>query len=686
MFIVPTGTTLPRRKASLGVFGGVIVALCTTGAVGCRDKNGPPRPLPTPMLDTVAALRPGMAAANVPIANYKIDARFEPAQHVITATQTLHWTNRGASTVDVLPFHLYLNAFKNEQSLFMVSSGGQLRGVQASATAGSWGYITLESVQVAGSELLAKLRYPGPGQDRTVVEVPLSEPLAPGASIDVTMRFSAQLPEVFARTGYWHDFHMVGQWFPKIGVRVGAPGFEQWDCVPFHGNSEFFADFGTYDVNITAPTSYAIAATGVLTDVKDSTDGWRTHTFNAQAVHDFAWMADPFMLVLHGDAQLESGTVDVRVWYRPEQLAYARRHLVAAVGTVEQLSKMLVPYPYSVLTVIDPPPEAADSAGGMEYATLVTTAGDHALARRGLRLPEYTTVHEVGHQWFQGILASNEHNEAWLDEGLNEWVDGHVMTKIFGDGNNGVDWMSWRADVTALRRAMASPEASLEPIVTTTDAFANFDTYAAVTYGNTMAAMMTLENVVGAEKFMAAMKQYAQTWAFKHPTGSDFFTSLRTSLGDIEWFIGPAFLQNATVELSIKKTSCTPLTPPRGVFDDEKGHRVINASDAPSTGAFKCEVLLANRGDLPVPVEIDVEFADHTVEHFTWPARTGKWHRFTFERNSPIAVVHLDPDKKIVMDAPFDNWIRKNGDASSAYRASARMAFWTQTLMQVVGL
>lgn len=686
MYILPHGSTLLLRRASLGVFIGVVVALTTVGSTGCRDKNGPPRPLQPPLVDNVAALRPGMATAMVAPANYKIDARFDPAQHVVTATQTLHWTNTGASAVDMLPFHLYLNAFKNDQSLFMLSSGRQLRGVHAGASAGTWGFITLESVQVAGSELLSKLRYPGPGEDRTVVEVPLSAPVAPGASIDVTMRFSAQLPEVFARTGYWHDFHMVGQWFPKIGVRVGAPGFEQWDCVPFHGNSEFFADFGSYDVTITAPTSYAIAATGVLTAVKDSTDGWRTHSFNAQAVHDFAWMADPFMLVLHADAQLESGKVDVRVWYRPEQLAYARRHLVAAVGTVELLSKMLVPYPYAVLTVIDPPPEAADSAGGMEYATLATTAGDHALARRGLRLPEYTTVHEVAHQWFQGILASNEHNEAWLDEGLNEWVDGHVMTKLFGGGNNAVDWLSWRADATALRRAMLSPEASLAPIVTTTDAFASFDNYASVTYGNTMVAMMTLENLVGSDKFLAAMKQYAQTWAFKHPTGSDFFASLRASLGDIDWFVGPAFLQNASVELSVTKANCTPLTPPRGVFDDSKGHRVINASDAPSTGAFTCEVLVANRGALPVPVEIDIEFADHTVEHFTWPARTGNWHRFSFERNSPIAVVHLDPNNNLVMDAPFDNWTRKNGDASSSFRAGARMAFWAQTLMQVVGL
>lgn len=658
------------------------LALC----VGCREKNGPPRPLQPPQVDTAPALRPGQPVADVTTANYKIDARLDPNAHSITASQTLTWTNRGASAVEMLPFHLYLNAFKNDQSLFMLSSGGQLRGARIGNDSTSWGFINVESVQVAGSELINKVRYPGPGADRTVMELPLAAAVAPGATIEVSMRFTAQLPEVFARTGYWHDFHIVGQWFPKIGVRAGAPGFEQWDCPAFHGSAEFFADFGTYDVAITAPNTHAIAATGVLTDVKDTPDGIRTHTFHAEAVHDFAWMADPFMLTLHGDAHVDGGTVDVRVLYRPEQLSYARRHLTAAIGTVELLSKMLRPYPYSVLTVIDPPPEATEGAGGMEYPTFVTTAGDHALARRGLRLPEFVTVHEVGHQWFQGMLASNEQQEAWLDEGLNEWVDGHVMESLYGDGEDAIDWMSWRANITALRRAFASPENSLAPIATTPDAYVDFDAYAATTYGNTMFAMMTLENIVGSDKFLAAMKQYAQAWAFKHPTGSDFLASLRSSLGNIDWFVGPALQQNASVQVSLEKARCAPLTPPRGVFDDDKGHRVITAKDAPSTGAFRCEVVVANRGGVQVPVEVEVEFADGTTERLVWPQQTGNWHRFTLEHNTPIAAVRLDPDHKLVMDNPFNNSIRSHGDGSASLRAGARVAFWTQSLMQVVGL
>jgi len=123
--------------------------------------------------------------------------------------------------------------------------------------------------------------------DESVVELPLVTPVEPGATIEVAFKFTAQLPEVFARTGYKGDFHMVAQWFPKIGVRTGTPGAEHWECRPHHAFSEFFADFGTYDVVLTAPSTYVVAATGVLTAVAEAAGGTRTYSYRAEDVHDF---------------------------------------------------------------------------------------------------------------------------------------------------------------------------------------------------------------------------------------------------------------------------------------------------------------------------------------------------------------------------------------------------------------
>jgi hypothetical protein len=318
----------------------VLVAIALAA---CSRDHGPPRPRAMPKIDAGPALRGGGPARSPRNASYKIEARLDPARHQIAASETLTWTNTGQSAVDTLPFHLYLNGFKNEQSLFMRSSHGQSRSARASDT--GWGYIQVDSVRVAGDDLTSKLRLPaGAGTDETVIELPLAQPVEPGATVEVAFAFTDQLPEVFARTGYKGDFHMIGQWFPKIGVRVGPPGAERWECQPFHANTEFFADFGTYDVALTVPSTHIVAATGVLTNAVDAGHGMRTLTYHAEDVHDFAWMADPYMEVMTGQARLaDGGAVEVRVYYRPEQRSFARRHLDAGIGAIEKFSAMFLP-------------------------------------------------------------------------------------------------------------------------------------------------------------------------------------------------------------------------------------------------------------------------------------------------------------------------------------------------------
>jgi hypothetical protein len=407
---------------------------------------------------------------------------------------------------------------------------------------------------------------PGTDRDETVVELPLAEPVAPGATVEVSFEFTAQLPEVFARTGYSGDFHLVGQWFPKIGVRVGPPGAERWECQPFHAHAEFFADFGTYDVTLTVPSTYVVAATGVLTDAKENTQAsTRTYTYRAEDVHDFVWMADPFMEVMSGQAKLEDGTVEVRVLYRPEQKEYAKRHLDAAVGAITKFSSMFTPYPWPIMTVVDPPVVAAAAAGGMEYPTLVTTAGDTVFARPGMRLPEFVTVHEIGHNWFQGMLASNEPVEAWLDEGVNDWADAKVMASLYGEKQSAIDWDGWKAEDLRLRRAIDPDLGALPSAIASTAAtFPDSAAYASATYTKTAVALRTLAHVIDQDgaRFAAAMQRYAETWAFKHPTGADLFASLEATLGeDLDWFVQPAFQHPGGVDFAVRTADCQAQPP-----------------------------------------------------------------------------------------------------------------------------
>ncbi len=661
-------------------------------ACACRPDHGPPRVKRLPKRDDTPALRGGGAPRSARIASYKIDATLDAARHTLAATQTLIWTNAGASAVETLPLHLYLNAFKNETSLFMRTSHGELRGAKASDT--GWGWIELESVTVGGVELAGKLTYPHQ-PDETVAVVPLPQPVEPGSTIEVQFKFSAQLPEVFARTGYKGDFHLVGQWFPKVGVRLGPAGTESWECRPYHANSEFFADFGRYDVSLTVPATHVVAATGVLVSAADQPGQTRRFTFQAEDVHDFAWMADPYMMVdatgrtpFVGKAKVEDGEVEVRVYARKEQAAFARRHLQAAIGAIERFSTYFMPYPWPIMTVIDPPVEAASGAGGMEYPTFVTTAGDSVFSRPGIRIPEFTTIHEIGHNWFQGMLASNEADEAWLDEGVNMWADSLVMRDLYGPRTNMVDWNGWQADGAAIIDAIGEDPATLPgPIATAAYAFADTETYGAQSYGTTSRALSTLEAHVGSSKFLAAMKTYTREFAFKHPTGRDFFATIQRELGeDLSWFFGPVFQRVGGVGHSVRSAGCTRAHPPRGVAGTGANRKTYTETEAADTGTFVCEIIIENTGTIHVPIEIELAFADRSTQRVQWDDRgSASWQRFRVERSSKLVEVRIDPDRKNALATPTRHRVRLDGNGDASLRAAARVATWTQTLMQLVG-
>jgi hypothetical protein len=657
----------------------LVVALAS-----CR-ATPEPAPQPLPAVDVrPALLRPGPRSPR--IASYRIEARLDVDRHRVEATQTLTWENRSSRAVDSLPFHLYMNAFKNEESVFMRETRGRHRGARASAD--GWGWIEVPSIRIRGEELRDRARFPGP--DETVLEVPLSAPVEPGETVEVEMTFTTQLPRAFARTGYVGELHMVAQWFPKIGVLTGEPGAERWHAEPFHALSEFFADFGVYDVEVTVPRTHVVAATGVLARAEDHADGTRTLAFRAEDVHDFAWVADPYLERISDIAHTEDGPVEVRVYFRDPQRAFAERHLAAGVAAIEIFSRDYLPYPWTRMSILSPPPEAASSVGGMEYPTLVTTAGDHALTPRGIYLPEFVTIHEVGHNWFQGILASNEVDEAWLDEGVNDYANASVLEELYGRRTSLVDRFGYHADFMALRGALGTRYDRIpDPIAQPSHHFVDPDSYFSATYGKTAAALRTLEHAVGSDRFRAALRAYARRWAFKHPTGADFFSTLEEELGqDLGWFVEPAFHRRGTVHFRVRSIECRPVRPPRGVFGTGADRAAATDPDPGDGRPHDCEVVVENLGEVPAPADIEIRFEDGSHVEKRWDdLDRWRWQRFEIRRQSRIAAVVIDPGRKVPLDVgALERAERVVPARGAARRAAARAQFWTQTLMQVTGL
>ena len=290
-------------------------------------------------------------------ANYVIDVRLDTDTKRLDGRQTLTWRNTSPDVITELQFHLYLNAFRDKKSTFMRESRGQLRGDAMDDTKPEnfgWTKLTTLKDRRTGDDLLSASQFIHPDDlntdDRTVLRVPLKQALKPGETILLDMVFQAKLPKIFARTGFSRDFFLVGQWFPKIavyepaGMRNRATG--GWNCHQFHAHSEFYADYGTYDVLMTIPKKMVVGATGQLAAETTNPNGTKTLRYRADDVIDFAWTADPNTQVVNDVWQSKVGAkVAVRLLMQPEHADQATRHAEAVKTALTYFERTWAPIP-----------------------------------------------------------------------------------------------------------------------------------------------------------------------------------------------------------------------------------------------------------------------------------------------------------------------------------------------------
>ncbi len=615
-------------------------------------------------LVTLTALRvPGPLSPRN--ASYTMRATLDAKDKVVKGVERLHWRNIASGAADTMVFHLYMNAFKNNQSTFMKESKGAHRGNKQDK--GGWGAIDVTKLVIGGVDVTTKLAV-----DDTLGTVKLPAPVAPGASVDVDVEFTTKLPKVFARTGYKDDFFAVGQWFPKIGVWDCAAGPHnhpatcRWRAHQHHLNSEFFADYGVYDVDVEVPKEYVVGATGVLVGEKQA-GATKTLSFHAEDVHDFVWTASPKMKVTEDKFTDSLGEVRIVMLSQPGRDANVPRHIKATQEGLAELLRRFGPYPYSQITVVDVP-EGAEGAGGMEYPTLFFTE-DFPMPP-GMRGPEYVTVHELSHQYFYGLVGSDEVEEAWLDEGFTEAMSDWGMTRMFGRDGSLWDYMGHRFSVTELEQAGFRSVERVDPPETRAFDYESNHTYGATTYAKTTLVLRTMEAYLGHDKFEAAMRHYYEQARFSHPRGEDFVRLFDEGAGqDLTWFWKPTLWGTDVLDYRILEIDKRRKAPVVGLVD-ENGKRVEKEEpkrpdkDAP----WISEVVVHRAGELVLPVEVKVVFEDGSEKRETWDGgKPGepRWKRFTYETAKPVAYAEVDPEGKLALDVHrWNNGKRVEADAA----------------------
>lgn len=447
-------------------------------------------------------------------------ATLDPQKHAIEGEAWLQFVNTSDRDVSELFLHLYPNAFASDSTVFMREGGGQIREKPLAAPGG----IELSVLEIRsppgaapragsqeGADLLAAAQTELLPLDKTQLRTSLPAPVKPGEVLDVHARFRTQLPQIVARSGYAGSFHMLAQWFPKLAKLEPDGTFASF---PYHGLGEFYADFADYELRLRVPKAYVTAAGG--TRVATRTDGeMREDTFVAERVHDIAAACD-LRLERHAG---RSGDVRIELYAPPGYGAAARRQLQLVAAGLAYFSKAYGAYPYPQLTVVLPP-RTADGVAGMEYPTFFTSGGPWwALPDR---LPDASqdvvAAHELAHQWFSGMIATNEVERPMLDEGLAEWsslefLRSHTRTKG--------TWLDPFAmlEATFLFRGHPVPS-SLLPAYKY-----GYDHLERAIYIRPARVLEQVQQRYGRPKLMAAMRSYALAGRFRHPTFADFYAA-----------------------------------------------------------------------------------------------------------------------------------------------------------------
>src|SRR5271156_936502 len=428
------------------------------------------------------------------VVHYEIDAKYDASNHIVDATEVLTYHNLTGQALDHFPFHLYQNAFQPNSTFVREAkvAGNRDTGYDKWEDK-DYGSEDIKSLEVVGQgDLTSQLQYMQPDDgnkdDKTVVDLHVPQAIAPGAFVMFKIAFQTKFPETQARSGWKRDFVLGGQWFPKVGVWWHGA----WNCHQYHAMTEFFADFGVYDVKLTVPQFEVVGASGVRVGEVKNSDNTTTVTYHGDDIHDFAWTASPRYKVKEATYQAQMGPVQMRILMQPAHWSQVERHENILRESLEHFESWYGPYPYKTITLVDPQPDSA--AGGMEYPTFIT--GDTSwFMPKGLALPEVVVEHEFGHQYWYGMVATNEFEDAWMDEGINSYSEVKVLDSILGKNNSILNWMGAQLGEREYQRFSYLTDPDIDPLYRHSYQDMSMGEYGSISYGKTATMLITLEKI-----------------------------------------------------------------------------------------------------------------------------------------------------------------------------------------------
>lgn len=507
--------------------------------------------------------------------DYSIDVSLNDQQHTLDAFAQITYSNQSPDTLHYIWFHLWPNAYKNDKTALsdQLLENGSTRFYFSDAA--DRGYINRLDFKV-NDQLATTEDHPN---YIDIVKLILPQPLPPGKTILITTPFHVKLPALFSRSGHDGQNYQVTQWYPKPAVydRDG------WHAFPYLDQGEFYGDFGTYDIRITVPANYVVAATGdllneaekdwlrtrsnftwevqrhkektksgsfkpVIEKFPPSASQLKTLHYRQEQAVDFAWFADKRYRVLQDTTVLDNGkVVTLSSFFIAQEAPEWDKSIQLMRQSIQARSKWLGPYPYNTISIVQGAP---GGSGGMEYPGITVIGPDG-----GIGLLHYTIAHEIGHNWFQAMLGSNERAHPWMDEGMNSFYDNRYSRQI-EDGKGEIRFKKQSFALHHLANLLTATSISLrkdQPIATDAAGFTQVN-YNLDAYAKAAAWLEYLEKQIGTTAFDAGMRAYVEQWRFRHPKPADF-----------QWAMEHAAGRSLETEFSyLHKTGPLPAEPVKG--------------------------------------------------------------------------------------------------------------------------
>lgn len=532
--------------------------------------------------------------------DYKMEVDMDVKSYQYTGKQKLVYTNNSPDTLKKVFYHLYNNAFQpgSEMDLRLQNikdpDGRMVTKIKVDGKdvkesrikylkPTEIGFLKISNFKQDGATATIK-------EVGTILEVTLAKPILPGSNTTFTLDFNGQVPIQIRRSGRNNKEGValsMAQWYPKI-VEFD---FEGWHADPYIAR-EFHGVWGNFDVKITIDKDYILGGSGYLQNKNEIGYGYQdaginvtipketktlTWHFVAPKVHDFTWAADKEYL--HDILQIPNGaTLHFLYKNNPKIIANWKKAQQKTAQLMQFYNEIVGKYPYEQYSII----QGGD--GGMEYAMCTLILGEGNF--EGL---VGVIAHEMGHSWFQHILASNEGKHSWMDEGFTSYIEDLGMKAIGERKNESLYAGGYNGYFSMVNSGKEWPQ------VTHSDRFDENRTYSISSYCKGELFLTQLEYLIGKDKVMKTLKRYFDEFKFKHPTPNDIKrTAERVSGAELDWYLIDWTQTTNTIDYAIKE---------------------VKLQNEETT------IALERIGRMPMPIEIMVEYTNGSKELYYIPLR-----------------------------------------------------------------